>query len=167
MTTANRKISLVLVTLMAVFGALSLPVQAQNEDQSVAIRVYGGSTAKFIATPNSLTTNGYTDFAVNAKLFDGGTASGEFICAIPNFVVLAMIVDHWSQNADGSVTLTGMEYGYDVVAGAGYANCTASLTLRAGGAKVGGFDFTDCVFGPGQFDTELIRFGSIVIRHRH
>jgi hypothetical protein len=162
------KIKLALAISLAVLGAITLPASAQNDgDSNVAIRVYGGSTAKFVATPHSFTTSGYTDFAVNAKLFQGGTASGEFICAIPNVVVLAVVVSNWSQNSDGSVTLTGMEYGYDAVAGAGYADCPASVTLRAGGVGVGGFDFRDCVMGPGQFDTELIRFGSIVIRHRH
>jgi hypothetical protein len=151
-----------LATLLAAAYLVLLPANAQSSD--VVVRITGGSTGKFVATPHSLTTSGYTDFAVNVKLYRDGTASGEFICAIPNFVVLGGIANHWHRTADGRIKVTGMEYGYDAVAGAGYADCPFYVVFREGGPGEGGFDFSDCVFGPGQFDTEVVLFGRINIR---
>jgi hypothetical protein len=62
---------------------------------------------------------------------------------------------------DGSIQITGNEYGYDAIAGAGYSDCPATVVFRPGGIGVGGFDFFDCVFGEVQYDTEVVRFGSI------
>jgi hypothetical protein len=158
------KINLALATLLAIACVTFLPATARSDDRDPVIHIIGGSTGAFVATPHSLTTSGYTDFAVNIKCYADGSASGEFICAIPNFVVLAVIPEHWTLRSDGSVKVTGNEYGYDGVAMTGFTDCPAKVVFRAGGKGVGGFDFRDCVFAEGQFDTEIVRFGSIEIR---
>ncbi len=55
------------------------------------------------------------------------------LTAIPNVVALAVMVTNWSENPDGSIKLTGKEYGYDVLAGTGYTDCPANVVLRAAG----------------------------------
>jgi hypothetical protein len=146
---------------VAVISAVTFPA---NADDSIR-RITGGSTGKFIPTPHSLTTSGYSDFAINVTLAPDGTASGEFTCAIPDFVVLAVQLSTWHRRADGSIELAGMEYGYDAVAGVGYADCPATLVMRRGPAGIGGFDFSDCVFPEGKYDTEVILYGFIDFRH--
>lgn len=163
------KSSLALATVLAVASVVSSRLNAQSStgtrQSPVVAHITGGSTGKFIETPNSLTTSGITDFAVNVRIRKNGSASGEFVCAIPNVVVLGGQATNGSLNSDGSVTITGMEYGYDTAAG-GYKDCSFTVTLRAGGPGAGGFDFADCVFPEGKFDTEVIRFGAIEIRLR-
>lgn len=158
---SNLHSSLGLTLLLAFVGLFSMPAYGQKA--VLAGQIIGGSQGKFVATSHSLTTSGYTDFAVDLKLYRDGTASGQFVCAIPNFVVLAVIPTGWSLNPDGSIKITGNEYGYDVLGGVGYSECPATVTFRAGGVKTGGFDFSDCVFPEGQFDTEVVRVGSIAI----
>ncbi|MBA3544646.1 MAG: hypothetical protein H0T83_09450 [Chthoniobacterales bacterium] len=158
---SNLRFSFWLTSLVAVVGLLSVPTTGHGSP--LAGQINGGSKGKFVSTPHSLTTSGYTDFAVTLRLYRDGTAAGEFTCAIPNVVVLAVIPTGWSLNPDGSITVTGNEYGYDALGGVGYSDCPATLTLRAGGVNVGGFDFADCVFGEGQYDTEVVRVGSIDI----
>lgn len=106
-------------------------------------------------------TSGSTDFAVNLKIMADGTASGEFICAVANAIVLAIAPTTASFKADGSVVITGIEYGFDV---AGFMS-TGTVVLRADGVGVGGFDYRDQsgFFGPGQYDTEVVRVGSIKV----
>jgi hypothetical protein len=154
------KSNLALATLLAIACVTFLPATARSDGPDPVIHIIGGSTGAFVATPHSLTTSGYTDFAVNIKCYADGSASGEFTCAIPNFVVLAIIPNHWTLRSDGSVKVTGKEYGYDV---AGFTG-EGWVVFRAGGKGVGGFDFRDDVFGPGQFDTEVVRFGRIDLR---
>jgi hypothetical protein len=156
------KITLALVTLLAVTGPANLP-SATND--APIVQITGGSTGLFVATPHSLTTSGYSDFSVNVKLLPDGTASGEFTCAIPDFVVLAVQVTNWSRRPDGGIQLTGNEYGYDAVAGMGYTDCPATIVMRSGPVGIGGFDFSDCVFPEGKYDTEVVRYGSIDFRH--
>jgi len=154
---------LAIATLLTVNGTTTLSFA---HDSSSIVRITGGSTGLFIPTPHSLTTSGYSDFAVNVKLFHDGTASGEFTCAVPDFVVLAVQVTNWSRHPDGSIELTGNEYGFDAVAGTGYTDCPATIVMRSGPVGIGGFDFSDCVFPEGKYDTEIVRFGSIDFR-RH
>ena len=154
------KAILALMFYLALAAALTLPTQA--ETAAYVGQITGGSNGKFVATSHSLTTSGYTDFSVSMGLRQDGTALGEFTCAIPNFVVLAIIPTGWSLQADGSIKVTGTEYGYDPVAGSGFTG-TGTVVFRAGGPGVGGFDFADEVFPPGYYDTEIVRFGSIDI----
>jgi hypothetical protein len=158
------KIKLALAMLLAIAGVTFLPATARSDDPDPVIHIIGGSTGAFVATPHSLTTSGYTDFAANIKCYANGTATGEFACAIPNVVVLAVVPGRWEFRSDGSVKVFGNEYGYDVVGGAGFTDCPAWVVFRAGGKGVGGFDFKDCVFPQGTFDTEVVRFGRIDIR---
>ena len=155
------KPTLALVTFLAAAGVLTSPANAQNSP--VVMRITGGSIGKFIDTPHSLTTSGFTDFAANIKIYQDGTASGEFTCAIPTVVVLAVQATNATVNPDGSVRITGTEYGYDAIGGAGYNDCPATVVFRPGGPGVGGFDFVDCVFPEGLFDTERVLVGSIDI----
>jgi hypothetical protein len=155
------KSSLALATLIAVAGLFSSSAAGKGH-AATYVTVTGGSIGDFVATPHSLTTSGFTDFAVDVTVRRDGTATGEFVCAVPGFVVLGGQATNGQVNADGSVTVTGLEYGYDTTIG-GYSNCPFSVTFRAGGPGVGGFDFSDCVFPTGMYDTEIIRVGSIQI----
>ena len=49
--------------------------------------------------------------------------------------------------------------------GVPFTDLPFTVTLRAGGPGVGGFDYRDesGFFGPGQFDTEIVRRGKIRI----
>jgi len=155
------KISLALTTILAVAGFLTSSASGSGQ-AAVYVTVTGGSTADFVDTPHSLTHSGFTDFAVNVSVLRNGRATGEFLCGIPGVIVLAGVATNGHVNADGSVTITGMEYGYDTVMG-GYSDCPFSVTFRAGGAGVGGFDFFDCAFPAGLYDTEVVRVGSVQI----
>ena len=156
-TLIKASVSLFVLALVAL---VAVPASAQTTTGVVT----GGGSAVFVATSHSLTTSGYTDFAVNATVRSDGVARGEFICAIPNVVVLACIVRSGHVNSNGSVSLYGTEYGWDNVAMSGYNGCNCSVVLRPGGPGKGGFDFRDCVFGPGQYDTEVVRFGAINLK---
>src|SRR4051794_15881001 len=119
------------ITLVALLLCAASSSWAGSPAGNLAGFITAGSTGKFLATPHSLTTEGYTDFAANIKLYRDGTATGEFTCAIPNVVVLAVIPTAWSVKADGSIQVTGNEYGY--FDGAGYTDCPAIVSFRAGG----------------------------------
>lgn len=80
-------------------------------------------------------------------------------------VVFAGQVHSGHFNADGSATLQGFEYGWDNVAKRGYTGCNFTVILYPGGPGKGRFNFRDCVFGPGQYDTEVVRFGLISVNH--
>jgi hypothetical protein len=152
-----------LAILLTIACVTFLPANARSDGPNPVIHIVGGSTGAFVATPHSFTTSGYTDFAANIKCYADGTATGEFICAIPNVVVLAVVPGRWELRSDGSVKVFGQEYGYDTAAG-GFEQCPAWVVFRAGGKDVGGFDFKDCALPAGTFDTEVVRFGRIELR---
>ncbi|MEO6970862.1 MAG: hypothetical protein ABI217_08205 [Chthoniobacterales bacterium] len=148
------------LSTLAVVSVLVSPANAQNSP--VVMQITGGSTGKFIATPHSLTTSGYSDFAVNVKVRQDGTAFGQFVCAVANAVVISGQVTNATVNADGSVTVTGLGYGYFAGVG-GFENDSFFATFRPGGPHVGGFDFADSGFPAGFYDTEGILYGAINI----
>lgn len=152
------KTMLALLTFLAVFSVLLAPAHAQNSP--VTMQITGGSTGRFIPTSHSLTTTGYSDFAVNVKVRQDGTASGQFVCAVPNAIVISGQVTNATVNADGSVTVTGIGYGY-FVGGGGFENDSFFATFRPGGPHLGGFDFADAMFPVGLYDTEGVIHGSI------
>ncbi len=154
------KTKLALLTFLAVSSVLLTTASAQ--DSPVVMAITGGSTGKFIPTSHSLTTSGYSDFTVNVKVRQDGTASGQFACAVPNLIVIAGQVTNATVNADGSVTVTGFGYGY-LVGGGGFENDSFFATFRPGGPRVGGFDFADANFPAGIYDTESILHGAIRI----
>jgi hypothetical protein len=155
------KIMFALSTL-AVVGVLVAPANAQNSP--VVMQITGGSTGKFVATSHSLNTTGYSDFSVNVKVRQDGTAFGQFVCAVTNAVVISGQVTNATVNADGSVTVTGLGYGYFVGVG-GFENDSFFATFRPGGPRVGSFDFADAGFPAGFYDTESVLYGSITITH--
>ena len=126
------------------------------------MQITGGSTGKFTRTSHSLTTSGYSDFAVNVKVRQDGTASGQFVCAVLNAVVISGQVTNATVNTDGSVTVTGLGYGYFAGFG-GFENDSFFATFRPGGPHVGGFDFADANFPVGFYDTEGVIYGAINI----
>jgi hypothetical protein len=154
------KTSLVLSTFLAVVGILVSPAIAQNSP--VTMLITAGTTGKFIPTPHSLTTSGYSDFTANIKVRADGTASGQFACAVLNAIVISGQATNATVNVDGSVTVTGIGYGYAVGFG-GFDNDSFFVTFRAGGPKMGGFDFADAGFPAGFYDTEGVIYGSINI----
>jgi hypothetical protein len=108
-------------------------------------------------------TEGFTDFGANIKLHRDGTAEGEFICAIPNLVVLASQAATWSAKADGSIKVVGSMYAYFAETGESITDCETTIVFRAGGPGVGGFDITFCLYEEGSYDTEVVRNGEIDI----
>ncbi|MGH8092305.1 MAG: hypothetical protein ACREIF_02365 [Chthoniobacterales bacterium] len=154
------KTSLALSTFLAVVGILGSSAIAQTSP--VTMLITAGTTGKFIPTPHSLTTSGYSDFAANIKVRADGTASGQFVCAVLNAIVISGQATNATVNADGSVTITGIGYGYAVGFG-GFDNDSFFVTFRAGGPKVGQFDFADANFPAGFYDTEGVLYGSINI----
>jgi hypothetical protein len=150
------------LSTLAVVGALVSPANAQNSP--VVMQITGGSTGKFVPTSHSLTTSGYSDFTINVKVRQDGTAFGQFVCAVANAIVISGQVTNATVNADGSVTVTGIGYGYAVGFG-GFEDDSFFATFRAGGPRVGGFDFADAGFPTGFYDTESVLYGSINIVH--
>ena len=75
-------------------------------------------------------TEGFTDFAAAIRLYDDGTAVGEFLCAIPDLVVLASQSATWSQNDDGSITVIGTMYGYFPGTDTPFEDCSTTVTFR-------------------------------------
>lgn len=150
------------LSTLAVVSVLVSPADAQNSP--VVMQITGGSTGKFIPTSHSLTTSGYSDFAVNVKVRQDGTAFGQFVCAVTNAIVISGQVTNATVNADGSVTVTGLGYGYGVGFG-GFDGDSFFATFRPGGPHVGGFDFADANFPAGFYDTEGVLYGSITITH--
>jgi hypothetical protein len=62
---------------------------------------------RFVATPNSVNTTGYTQFAAGVTVHSDGTASGH-VCMIPAVVSISGdVMDGWV-NEDGSVTVMGL-----------------------------------------------------------
>jgi hypothetical protein len=158
-----RKIlSLFIAGLLATWSvaATSAPLKAK-----AVAKVSGGGTADFIVTPNSVTTSGFTDFSVGVTVYDDGTAQGHFVCMIPAVVTISGDVLTAVVNGDGSVTVTGLGRGYDHFSQTAFSDLPFSARFRRGGPAVGGFDYRDesGYFGPGQFDTEVIRRGMIQI----
>ncbi len=97
------KITLSLVALLLLATA---PLTRAGD---VVGKITAGSNAVFVDTPHSVMTEGFTDFAAAIRLYDDGTAVGEFLCAIPDLVVLASQSATWSQNDDGSITVIGTD----------------------------------------------------------
>ncbi len=156
------KTSLAFSTFLAVIGILGSSANAQNAP--VTMLITAGTTGKFIKTPHSLTTSGYSDFAANITVRADGTASGQFVCAVLDAIVISGQATNATVNADGSVTVTGIGYGYAVGYG-GFDNDSFFVTFRAGGPKVGGFDFADAGFPEGYYDTEGVLYGAVNISH--
>jgi hypothetical protein len=127
--------------------------------------VQGGGTADFLDTPNAVNTTGYTNFSVAATIYGDGAAKGSFICQVPGIVIIAGDVLGGWVNDDGSVTIVGLAHGYDHTVPLRFTDLPFMVTLREGGPGEGGFDYRDesGFFGPGQFDTELVRRGMIAI----
>ncbi len=135
---------------------------ASPQGSPVVMKITGGSTGKFLNTPHSINTSGFTDFALNITVRADGSATGEFACAVPNAIVIAGQAVAATTNTDGSVTVTGVGYGYIVGVG-GFENDSFFVTVRPGGPRVGGFDFADANFPEGFYDTESLLVGSINI----
>jgi hypothetical protein len=159
----KRFASRLVVATLAALAGLVLPATSRAAD-AVAM-VVGGGTADFQDTPNAVNTTGYTNFSVAVTVYSDGSASGEFTCQIPGVVIIAGdVLDGWV-NDDGSITIEGLAHGYDHFFDARFTDLPFTVTLREGAAGVGGFDYRDesGFFGPGQFDTEVIRRGMILI----
>ena len=77
-------------------------------------------------------------------------------------MVISGQVTNATVNTDGSVTVTGLGYGYFAGFG-GFENDSFFATFRPGGPHVGGFDFADANFPVGFFDTEGVIYGAINI----
>ncbi len=151
------KITLPLIALLILASA---PLTMAGD---VVGRITAGSNAVFVDTPHSVMTEGFTDFAAAIRLYDDGTAVGEFLCAIPDVVVLASQSATWSQNDDGSITVIGTMYGYFPESDTPFEGCSTTVTFRAGGPGVGGFDASFCDYPEGMYDTEVLRTGQIRI----
>jgi hypothetical protein len=149
-------------TLLA-WGVMARPVSV--EAATATAMVSGGGTADFVATPNSITTSGFTDFSVGATVYDDGTAQGHFVCMIPAVVTISGDIVGGRRNADGSVTVWGLARGYDHFFKTTFVNMGFTATFREGHAGAGGFDYRDesGFFLPTQFDTEVVRRGMIRI----
>jgi hypothetical protein len=156
------KTSLALSTFLALVGIPVAPVNAQTAPVTMVITA--GTTGKFIKTPHSINTTGYSDFTANITVRADGTASGQFACAVLDAIVISGQATNATVNSDGSVTVTGIGYGYAVGFG-GFDNDSFFVTFRAGGPKVGGFDFADANFPPGFYDTEGVLYGAVNISH--
>ena len=151
------------VIVLAAVSLVASPVTAQAADRIA--RVTGGGTADFIDNaPISPSTSGYTNFSVGVTVYDDGTASGHFMCQIPAIVIISGDVLGGWVNDDGSVTVWGLAHIYDHLYGP-FWDVPFVTTFRAGGPGVGGFDYRDesGYFGPGQYDTEVVRRGMIRI----
>lgn len=158
------KTKLALVTFLVVAGVFTSPAFAQQSP--VVMRITGGATGKFIVTPHSLTTTGYSDVAADIKVREDGTAWGQFVCAVPNLIVISGQATNATVNSDGSVTVTGVGYGFVVGDdGGGFSDDSFFVTFRPGGPHLGGFDFADATFPEGMYDTEGITSGSIKFIH--
>ena len=158
-----RKLAGLFAVAMLAAGA-SLVFAARGMASEPVAMVRGGGTADFLDTPDAVNTTGYTNFSVAATVYSDG-ATGKFICQVPGVVIIAGdVTDGWV-NDDGSVTITGLAHGYDHFFGMAFTDLPYTATLRAGGPGEGGFDYRDesGFFGPGQFDTELVRRGMIAI----
>jgi hypothetical protein len=153
------------LSLAALLLALFVPAATSGTNATVIASVGGGGIGRFVATPESLTTSGVSEFAVNIRIRSDGTAVGEFVCAVQGLVVFSGAARTGHLNGDGSVTVFGVECGYDKIAKSGYTGCHYSVVLHPGGPGQGYFTFRDCVFGPGQFDTEVVRVGLISVVH--
>ncbi len=146
-------------------GAVLVAVSVAARAAEVEAMISGGGTADFVPTEHSVNTTGYTNFSVGATVFSDGTAMGHFVCQIPAIVTIAGdILGGWV-NDDGSVTVWGLAQGYDHTIPGIFTDLPFMVRLRAGGPGDGGFDYRDesGFFGPGQFDTELVRRGMVGI----
>lgn len=146
----------------AFFAASVLTSSAFAQNSPVVMRIIAGSTGAFVATSHSLTTSGYSDFTANIKVRQDGSATGQFVCAVRDAVVIAGQAASAVINSDGSVTINGIGYGY-FVGGGGFENDSFFVTFRPGGPHTGGFDFADAGFPAGMYDTEVVKFGSVKI----
>ncbi len=160
-----RKIllSLVAAALLVTLSVSATP--APGAPSKAVAMVSGGGTADFIATPNSVTTSGYTQFSVGVSVYSNGAAQGHFVCMIPAVVTISGDVSAAVVNGDGSVTVSGLGHGYDHFSQSVFSDLPFTVKLRRGGPGAGGFDYRDesGFFGPGQFDTEVVRQGMIRI----
>ncbi len=151
-----------MVALVAM-GVAACPAAPSAEVEAMVI---GGGTADFQDTPNAVNKSGYTQFSVAANVYTDGSAAGEFLCQVPAVVTIVGEVLGGSVSEDGRlVTVYGLAHGYDHTVPLLFTDLPFVVTFRAGGPGAGGFDYRDesGFFGPGQFDTELVRRGMIVI----
>jgi hypothetical protein len=149
--------------VLVAFAVLALlPVAASAQ---VAAMVSGGGTADFQDTPNAVNTSGYTNFGVGVTVYEDGTAIGEFMCSIPGIVAIAGDVMYGWVNGDDSVTVVGLARGWDSFIPGPFSDLPFMVTFRNGGPGEGGFDYRDesGFFGPGQFDTEVVRRGLVMV----
>ena len=159
----RKLLSLVTVSLLAALSVAATP--ASVKPTNAIAMVSGGGVADFVPTPNSVTTSGFTDFSVGVTVYDDGTAQGHFLCSIPAVVTISGDVLYGVVNGDGSVTVSGLARGYDHFFQTAFTDLPFTARFREGSPGVGGFDYRDesGYFGPGQFDTELVRRGMIRI----
>ena len=155
-------VSLLAAGLLAAVAVAAQPCVVPSLD--VDGMVNGGGTADFQDTPNAVNLPpGYTNFSVAVTVYSDGTASGHFACSIPGIVAISGDALVGSVNDDGSVTIEGLAHGYDSFIPGPFFDLPFTATFRDGGPGVGGFDYRDesGFFGPGMFDTELVRRGMI------
>ncbi len=55
-------------------------------------------------------------------------------------------------------------YGYFPGTDTPFEDCSTTVTFRAGGPGVGGFDVSFCDYPEGMYDTEVLRAGQIGIK---
>ena len=150
----------IVLGLLATLAVAAAPAPVKT---NAVAKVSGGGTADFIPTPNSVNTSGFTNFSVGLTIYPNGAAHGHFVCGVPAVITISGEVLTGVVNSDGSVTVSGLAHGYDHVLQSTYTDLPFTARFRAGGPGVGGFDYFDAsgFFGPGQFDTELLRRGMI------
>ncbi len=119
------------LTLAAFLAAGVLTSSAFAQSSPVVMRITAGSTGVFVPTSHSLTTSGYSDFTANIKVREDGSATGQFVCAVPNAVVISGQAVSAVTNSDGSVTINGIGYGY-FVGGGGFEDDSFFVTFRSG-----------------------------------
>jgi hypothetical protein len=156
-TKANSILILAVLVLVCFLGT------AKGATDSVTALVQGGSIGEFVDTPHAFTSSGFSDFAVDVKIRDDGSAFGEFICAVQGWGVFTGVAHTGQINSNGTVTIRGVESGYDFMLGGGFTDCPFTVVLHAGGPGVGWFQLRDCAFPAGKFDTEKVSIGTIYI----
>ena len=159
---AKRVISVSVVVVL--IGLLLLVGYAAAA--SPITQVNGGGTAEIVDSQFPEAIGTVTNFAVSAKVYEDGTATGHFTCVIPPFVTVSGTVEEgWFLGGDPStVRLVGTSKVVDHFGGNPPAVVPDFfiLTLTEGGPGEGGFDYTDSVVTEG--DTEVLLTGRIDIR---
>jgi hypothetical protein len=158
-----KKVACLLAVALTVVGLTALA--APSRPPAVEAMVKGGGTADFLDTDHSVNTTGYTNFSISATVYSGGGADGHFLCQVPGIVVISGDITEGCVNEDGSVSVAGLAHGYDHTIPGLFFDMPFTATFRAGGPGVGEFDYRDesGFFAPGQYDTERVRRGMILI----